>query len=281
MGNLRTQAGPQQIKVSLLNVLGFPANAPAPEFFRAFGELLELPAVAAAAVSQHADPDHHDLQLYLSWTGPITTALRSAEALHTSTQTVVNNYNDTHVDTLRFCGSLLSAAAVEGRVHAEDLQRLRNLVTELEEAITDAEIPSDLKSLLTRQLDRIRYALREFNIRGPAALADITEQMIGSFIQHSSVLQDANEESQSLLEKFGEAVDLADRIGKAGVSVGKGIAALTGAGAVLLAVLHGTPLPTGTPQLPPVVVQTDDTAGSRVPELPSPADAAVPGAPTG
>lgn len=263
MSILRTQDANQQVKVSFLNVLGFPASERPETFFRAFGQLQELPSVVEVAVRAHAHPDHHDLDLYLSWLGPITSALQQGQGLNGKTLEVLSAYGDDDVRALRFCGSLLSAAGHEERVDQGLIDELQQKVDFLENEVTAADsLPSDLKSFILDQLDCIRYALREFNIRGPHAMADVLERIVGAASAHSDLGGDANDESQSFLQKFGQVIDLADRIGKAAQSISGGILSIAGAAVVVSALMRGDvpPADLPLPALPPAVVQSVDGA---------------------
>lgn len=258
--NLRRQRATGPVKASFMNVLDCHEDG---EFFRAFGQLLELPAQIDTAVRRYADPEHDDLDLLLRWRGPIENALLTACALTSATNTVLAAYSDDDVRSLKHCGSLLSRSAAELRIDEESLYNLRDRVDQLhDEVVAAANIPVDLRSFILDQLHRIRRALSEFQLRGPAALAEATELVAGAVISHRHLISDDNQESQTFIQKLISIVDFGERLGNAAQSLGKGGAAMgTGATALWIAA-HG--IATGElpapPIDPPAAVQMDTGA---------------------
>ncbi|MEW1738816.1 hypothetical protein AB0346_22975 [Nocardia beijingensis] len=252
MENLRSQAANQSIRESFMNILNCHDEV---EFFRAFGYLQRLPETIETAVQQYVDPEHYELDQLLAWRGPIEDALLNACSLNSATSNVTNKYQPSDIAVLKHCGYALSAAGVERRVDQETFDQLRSLIQALEDELMASEgVPNDLKDFILEQLDRIRRALRDFNLRGPEALNEILEQVTGSVIANRDVVIDANEESQSVIAKLGDIISLVEKAGNAATSLAKGVIAATGAyGVVMLAISGQQALP--PPTSPPVAEQ--------------------------
>jgi hypothetical protein len=262
MAELRQQEPTQQVNVSFAKVLGIPTDQPV-EFFRALGQLYALPAEVEAAAREHADPQHFDLNLYLFWVAPITNALRQGNSLHGRTSQILNEYTDEHVRSLSHCSGLLSMAGVEGRLDPGEVTELFKQIDSLYGDVLETDaIPADLKSWILKQLDLVRQALRELRIRGPQAAADAFEQFIGSAIAHNELLADANEESQSFLQRLGEIFGVAEKFGNAAKAIGTGTSTLIAAGAIIAALVSGSPIPSPPGGTTPAITQAPSHSNS-------------------
>ncbi|MEU3015616.1 hypothetical protein [Nocardia asteroides] len=235
--NLLSQSSNKAIGRSLRNVFGDPADA---QFYVMLGELHALPAEVDRLVRVHADTEHHEVEDLLSWRAQVDAALSAAQNLGNPTHAVVNYIKSEDIKSLKFCGSVLSAANVEGRVDETVLAELRTQVDELyNEVQADSKIPADLRTFICNQLDRIRRALREFTIRGPQALNDALNEVAGAVVRNGNLVSDANEDSQSTWEKFRRVISLGEQVGNAVDALGKGAQSAALGWAAVWLVLNG------------------------------------------
>ncbi len=242
----------QTILQSMKRVFGEPSTR---QLYLMIGELHALPEQIESLILEHADEDHYEISDLLSWRTAVGTALSAAHALGNPTSTMVKHYKSEHIAGLKFCGGVLSSAGIERRTDPEVLDDLYSRTNDLYiEVMQDSQIPSDLRTFICDQLDRIRLALREFTIRGPEALDEALNQIAGAVVRNQRIAADANETSQTFLERLGAILDLGEKIVNTAKTIGEATPAIVTAGGVLLAVLNGEHQPELPPAEPAVIV---------------------------
>lgn len=267
---LRQQTVTQPIRTSFANALEISEDDP--EFFMALGLLLAPPAEVEGAVRKHVNPEYHSLYLCLFWKAPIANALRQGQSsLSGRTSDTLSQYEDEHVRSLLYVSGLLAQAKIEDKVDRGEIVALLEQIEELQKAVLAAAgVPADLKSWISLQLDRLRQALREMHIRGPLAAAEVVEQFVGSAVVHRELLEDANEESQSFLERLGEIFGVAEKFGKAADAIGTGVVKAITAGGIVAAIVTGALIPPGPPLSPPAITQGPADNQQPVPDASAP-----------
>lgn len=153
------------------------------ELARDFANLVSLPGQVVSGLSETADPDHDDLDWLLQWRPAVSNALEQAWAFTSAIRGVKQQYSGEHLAYLEACGAVLSRARLEPRIDPSTIENLREQTQELHEALLQADsLPADLRTFMLDHLDRILRALREFALRGSAALRDAFDQTVGSLV---------------------------------------------------------------------------------------------------
>lgn len=168
------------------------------ELARDFATLISLPEQVVSGVSEAADPEHDDLDWLLQWQPAVTQALEQAWAFTSAIQGVKQSYSGESLVHLEACGVVLSRARLEPRIDPSTIDSLREQTQELHEALLQAEnLPADLRTFMLDHLDRILRALREFALRGAAALRDAFDQTVGSLMTTGKLQDERTRDPQT------------------------------------------------------------------------------------
>nr|WP_172687731.1 hypothetical protein [Prescottella equi] len=225
------------------SVLGSRDDA---ELARDFANLLSLPDLVVSSVSEAADPEHEDLDWLFQWRPAVTNALNQAWAFTSAIQGVKQQYSGEHLVHLEACGVLLSRAKFEPRIDPSTIESLREQTQALHEELLQADsLPADLRSFMLDHLDRILRALREFALRGAAALRDAVDQTVGAYVTTGMVLRERTSDpnTRSWVERFKSVLAAVGAV----TTVATGMLALPAAAEEAINVLTSTEDTTSQP----------------------------------
>lgn len=195
---VRARPADEQTKIALSAVLGVESDA---DYLSSLSRLLALPGEVERRVRSNIG--NNDLDWHLQWVRPVDRALQQIWPMTSQIQPVQRAVGPEHIVCLQACGNLLRQHGHEQTVAEEQLNDLREQARTLYDDVMNAEsIPADLRSLLLDQLDHILRALREYIVRGPEGLAEALENSVGAFVMRRRVLDDANDRSQSFIQRF-------------------------------------------------------------------------------
>ncbi|MFD6057785.1 hypothetical protein [Rhodococcus wratislaviensis] len=131
--------------------------------------------------------EEDDLQWHLGWLPPAQRALTDLWQFNAAIHNVQQHFSPTDLVNLESANRLLRREKFERRIEEAQLDSLGEKVRELHDAlVAAADIPDDLKLFMLDQLDQIARALREFRIRGPEALTEALDSVVGAIYRVSS-----------------------------------------------------------------------------------------------
>lgn len=130
-----------------------------------------------------------------------------------------------------------SLPSEEDELPVEELAGLIAELDAIEQSLPDIDLSSYLRDFISRQIDLIRSALRNYDIGGITPVNDALEQAVGAFTRSKSVIvADADESGENgkgvlkrLTEVFGRTADAADKVdkirkgGEAAISIGRAV----------------------------------------------------------
>ena len=102
---------------------------------------------------------------------------------------------------LRLTSRVLARDYPEIHIDPKSLESLLKQVQEVVNYIVQADIPSQLKTVLLKHLDEVAKAIRDFRIHGASGLRDAVDGGIGAAI--IEVHKTANEQDKDALLKYG------------------------------------------------------------------------------
>ena len=152
---------------------------------------------------QRLDGVDHDLHLK-----PFTKIekLLSSINLDASWEGWRNQIDDTTLLGLQFSADQLSRISGFTQIPSEELDEIRTSVDELFNAVVDSNLPSELKSLLVRNLESIRLALAAYLVRGIDGIREEVERSFGSILLYQQEIRQAKPEEREVCTKFFKLV---------------------------------------------------------------------------
>jgi hypothetical protein len=191
----------KSIRATLMPIFG---SATTSEFARSVGYFIELPDKVVSAVTAAVDPDYDDLDWYLRWKDPVDQVVSRIWNFDSRVEAVRQAFSAADVMNLEACGQLLNRARIERRIDPSTIEDIRQKTQDLHDALMDAEdLPSNLRTFMIDQLDRIARALREFVIRGPEAMTEVIDGAVGGILRvGATTTEPITPATRSWLEKF-------------------------------------------------------------------------------
>lgn len=193
-------------------VLQLDCDTPA-SFVRWYSDIVRLYDDAVTRVRDLPDLDE---SLHLKWLDPVAEVLVFTK-IFAGFQGVREPLSETVMQSLRF-------SAHESRRHPqpeevlshEFLLELTSEVNDLYEKVLDGDLGSDLKTLLTVQLESIRQSLIAYRIRGAVALEHALERAVGATVLHWDLIEDTDHEEvgrfRNLMGHLHKALDVALKV---------------------------------------------------------------------
>ncbi|MCW5198854.1 hypothetical protein VU07_03265 [Desulfobulbus sp. F4] len=99
--------------------------------------------------------------------------------------------SDERILCLGYCTYILPNE--ELLVESEDLTELNSLLSSLESSLIDSILPDYTKNIIKNNIEKIRTALRMYEIIGAKAFNAVTDSSIGEVVRNQSVFVDTND----------------------------------------------------------------------------------------
>lgn len=204
-----------QTKQVIASILGAPDDV---ALTRSLSYVFALPDKVVDAL-RSVELEEDDLDWHLGWLPPAQHALADLWQFNSPIQTVQQHFSPADLMNLESANRLLKRVKFERQIEEAQLDALGEKVRELHDALVAAsDIPDDLKLFMLDQLDQIARALREFRIRGPVALTEALDSVVGAIYRVSSSRPGTiTPETRTWFQKFKTVVaDLAIVVGLTG-----------------------------------------------------------------
>jgi hypothetical protein len=175
----RTNAGGHPSAVAWAGTVGLPDSSNASELTRRLTQVLQLPQEIESELAA-VDERDYDRDHVMRWRGNVERGLGSLFSDRPSNQ-VAGDFDDVSLNSLESCNWVLHRYRPQRPVAESDLDRIRELINELEAELRDSSgIDPELREFLLFHCAAMSRALRDFTIRGPVALEDALYQAWGA-----------------------------------------------------------------------------------------------------
>jgi hypothetical protein len=180
-----------------------PGNAL--EYARPFLQVLHLPDEAQAEVLRLND-ESYDPELILMWHPPVREALNAAIFRTNDLGHFQGQLTEPSMLSLRFCGDLLHRRLAQRMLTQEELDRVGDLIDELEQEITlDTNIDRDVRAFLLGHVKLMKQALADVPLFGSGRLEDALDQVVGSLHRRSDIVA-RSDKNPSTWAKLGNLI---------------------------------------------------------------------------
>ena len=120
---------------------------------------------------------------------------------------VVQQLSDSSMISLASAADWLAHHDPDGEINANELSALQREIEELVEEILGSELDATFREFVLDQLEKIRSAILEYRLRGPAALREALESTTGAILLNRSLIEkEAAKEEGTILKRFERVV---------------------------------------------------------------------------
>jgi hypothetical protein len=184
--------------------LGVP-DTDFPEVARGLGMLLALPGEIESELAR-VDPADYPGDIVLRWKDQIVPALVPNLFEGQQADQMAGQFDDASLAFLETCSWTLHRYRPQRPVADSDLERIRKLIGELENELREsADIDPELRVFLLQRCGEMSRALRDMEIRGPAALEEALDRAVGAAHRRAD-LAARSSEAPGVWRKFGEVI---------------------------------------------------------------------------
>jgi len=117
-----------------------------------------------------------------------TISFTSIQYLSGNWQSYKNNLTDDILLSLNFCSEIIPDE--EAELEQEALDEILNLVNELEQELESSKIPSNLKNIISTNIDEIKKAIHSFNIVGIKAFESVMQSAYGAVVMNQDTYKE-------------------------------------------------------------------------------------------
>jgi hypothetical protein len=176
-----------------------------PEVARGLGMLLALPGEAESELAQ-VDPADYPGDIVLRWKDKIVPALVPHLFEARQADQMAAGFDDASLGFLETCSWTLHRYRPQRLIADSDVERIQKLIDELySELRTSVSIDRELRVFLLEQCEEMTRALRDMEIRGPAALEEALDRAVGAAHRRAD-LAARSSEAPGVWRKFGEVL---------------------------------------------------------------------------
>ncbi len=202
------EAKKHQDKEKSLDVWAKVLNVDANDVFvtKAVVELYSLSNEIQSLIKMNEDLNH---ELYLKSFSTIERAFFPLN-LSTSWTHVKQFLNDEALTRLQFCAEQLSQYYAEDTLSEEDLKQIIEKIESLFEVVYSSTIPDVLRLSILEEVERLRYSIIMYRIKGAKGLKEALQGTIGSVVANQEELKAASATAPDVLKRLGELIDKLD-----------------------------------------------------------------------
>jgi hypothetical protein len=143
----------------------------------------------------------HEPQLRAIWHA-LSPTLLNAHWEH-----VVHLLSDSSMISLASAADWLAHHDPDGEINAKELSSLQNEIEELVKEILGSELDATFREFVLEQLEKIRSAILEYRLRGPAALREALESTTGAiFLNRALIKKEAVKEGGTVWKQFERVI---------------------------------------------------------------------------
>ena len=153
-----------------------------------FRKLLGIYDLVALTERRLATMKHHKRETYASCISPIVKILQHTQ-LNNAANHITQQLGNGPLHILDLASDALDQEQPEFRIEQAELDALYSEAEKLEEQITSADLPVELRTLLLDCINRIKTAIRNYNLGGAEGIDRAIKEAYGTaFVEHAVVL---------------------------------------------------------------------------------------------
>lgn len=163
------------------------------QLLKMLADLIDLVHDTKAALERLDGIDHG---LFLRPFKKIETAL-SRLNLDATWNNWKQHLDEPTLQALQFCSHELGKSVAVGRIDEEELSNILGEVERLSKKVIEIDLPVRLKETLASNLEKTRYAILVYKIRGIDGIEEELERGLGSLFLHRDAIENAQDDEQS------------------------------------------------------------------------------------
>ena len=204
LSSVRKQNPKEKSRIAWANVFEIDPNDNS-LLLKMLSDVIDLVHETKSSIIILNDINH---ELYLEPFDKIENFVSRIQFLESAWENWRNNIDDVTLVRLQFIDDKLSRTIGYTKIPNDDIIDLRTQIDKLINDATDSSLPHELKNLLLRNLDAVRYALLSYSIRGIGRLHEEMERSIGSVLLHKEEIKSVNEKPNEgkLWKRFWELI---------------------------------------------------------------------------
>lgn len=153
----------------------------------------------------------------------IIKSIFSVHGIQQECKNIKSYISDERILCLGYCTYILPNE--ELLVESEDITELNSLLSSLESSLSDSILPNYTKNIIQNNIEKIRSALRMYEIVGAKAFKSATDSSIGEIAVNAAAFSDTND--PETITKFGKLLrktfNITEKIMKADGAITAGI----------------------------------------------------------
>jgi hypothetical protein len=208
LARFRGNVSGQAVWLAWAGALDVPSED-VPELVRNLALVLRLPDDIATEFAT-IDETEFDRDQVMRWREQIVPALGPGLFSGKPSNQLASEVSDASLSSLEWCSWVLHRHRPQLEVTAASVQRIMDLLRDLDAELTepesraDADIDPELRYYLMSQVNAMRRALRDLQIRGPVAVEEALDQARGSALRRTDLTSRWNttEGNRSAWKKF-------------------------------------------------------------------------------
>jgi len=108
----------------------------------------------------------------------------------------INEITESDMDLLEMASDELSSRHSESVVEEGELEALREQIDELFDRVKQSDLDEDLKIFILNQLESIRRAIAEYQIRGTERLQEALAEIVGGYFLHQEIIEKESDKEE-------------------------------------------------------------------------------------
>jgi hypothetical protein len=188
----RTKPGDYPSRRVWASIFGVP-EIDTGTILRMLAELIQLTYETKVEIEKLEDVDH---QLYLRPFQRIE-SLFSQINLDAPWKHWKDQIDEPTIYGLQFCSDKLSRATNYTKIDNDEIEKIKNSLSELTDQVLETQLDSFLKQLLVRNLESLRQSLIAYRIKGIDGIQQEIELNLGSMVLHRDEIRQKYEHSKS------------------------------------------------------------------------------------
>lgn len=164
------------------------------------GEVVRLPDQICSEVLR-IDEAYVNRDLILRWEPAVMAVMRHSAVFSTHLSDALGSYDHVDLLALEMCADALHRWRREQVIGEEELRQLKDSLEVLEQEITSAEIPAELRGFLLAHIAEMARALSDYQLRGIVGIRDAFDRLVGAFVRRPDLIPDP-ESHGGWAEKF-------------------------------------------------------------------------------
>jgi hypothetical protein len=204
LSSARVQADQKKVKEVWSSVLGLKGDNV--DVTKAVVELYNLSQEIQSLIKMNKNLNH---DLYLSSFKIIDKAFFPLN-LGSNWNSVKPHLTEEAITRLQFCAEELSRYYSEESLSKEDLDDIVSKTEELFKTVYNSQLPDTLRLSILEEIEKIRYAVRMYLIKGAKGLKEALQSTIGMAVVNQDEIKKTSERNLEVITRLGDLIDKLD-----------------------------------------------------------------------